>query len=135
MKTMLLPLWQHCSGLSVWLKRIHLTSIKHWYRKGIYKPICAIHTDQIRLLQPCIWFSLSRLDNVLEMTPVETSRRLSSFSPLHFSLRSGRSELLNISITLMAQLSHMDKLHAANIDMLLEAISGSAGQGNLLGHL
>jgi hypothetical protein len=35
----------------------------------------------------------------------------------------------------MAQLSHKDQLHAANIDMPLEAISGSAGQGNLLGHL
>ena len=35
----------------------------------------------------------------------------------------------------MAQLSHVDQLHAANIDMLLEANSGSAGQGNLLGQL
>lgn len=35
----------------------------------------------------------------------------------------------------MAQLSHRDQLHAANIEMLLEVISGSAGQGNLLGHL
>lgn len=35
----------------------------------------------------------------------------------------------------MAQLSHRDQLHAANRDMLLEVISGSAGQGNLLSHL
>lgn len=35
----------------------------------------------------------------------------------------------------MAQLSHGDQLHAANTDMLLEVISGSAGQGNLLSQL
>lgn len=75
------------------------------------------------------------LDNVLKMTPVKTSGRQFSFSPLNFSLGSAGCELFNISITLMAQLSHRDQLHAANAGMLLKAISGSAGQGNLLGHL
>lgn len=78
---------------------------------------------------------MSKLNNVLEITPVETAGGYYHSPLLPLSLGSGRSELLNILITLMAQLSHGDQLHAANIDMLLEAISGSAGQGNLLGQL
>jgi hypothetical protein len=69
------------------------------------------------------------------MTPVETSSRQLSSSPLNFSLGPSGFESFNISITLMAQLSHRDQLHAANAGMILKAISSSAGQGNLLGHL
>lgn len=101
MKTMPLSQWQPCSGLSVELKKSSPISIKHClsYRKGFHKPIWALHTDERKLLQSCIWFSLSRQDNVLEMTPVETSRGLLSFFP--FTTLAWGQEYLSRSIFLL----------------------------------